>query len=100
MLGEYVLGHRHPANQMLLDDFLKHFGATGVIPDTLGVDHRDGTVRTDLQAIGLGSIDTTVAHQAQFQQASFQERPGLKTEVVVAAFWFALIAAQENMPLD
>lgn len=99
MLRESVLGHRRPADQMLLNDFLQHLGTAGVVPNTFRVDHCDRAVSADLQAISLGSVNTTITYQTQLQQPALEESPGFEAEIVFATFRFALIAAQEDVPL-
>ena len=66
---------RRTADQVLLNDPLKHRFGAGMIPDTLGPDHGNRPGGADFQAIGLGAIDPAIVIQPQLAQAAFEEFP-------------------------
>ena len=90
--------HWLAADQMFLDDALDHFGRRRVIPNAIGVDHGDGAVFANSQAIGLGAIDAAgPLHQAAFGQAFFQIVPGSVGDFALRALGLGLIGAQKDV---
>ena len=61
-------------DQVLLDDALQGLRRGGMVPDAFGIDHGDGTLFADAQAIGLGPVDAV--EQAQLGQTALEILPG------------------------
>jgi hypothetical protein len=96
-VGKRQIFHHAAANQMFLDNPLQRLRARRVIPDTLGIDQRDGPSIADAQAVGARSIDPV--EQAKLGQAPLQISPGLQAFLVRTALGFALVGAEKNVPL-
>ena len=84
---------------MLLNNPLQDGGGTGVIPDALGINDRDGTMQADAQAIGLGAKDGRILArgQTQFLQPPLEKLPRLQAGFLGAALGFGLIGAEKNV---
>jgi hypothetical protein len=79
---------------MLLNDPFQNFGGAMVIPDSLGINDRDGTLHTDPQTVGLGPINQGLRPgELQFFEASFEKFPGGQPRFPRAAFGFGGISA-------
>jgi len=100
MVRDSVFSDRMTANQMLLDDPLKDLGRARPVPGTVRVDDRDRTLSANLEAIRFGSVDSALASQVQFNQASFQIRPRFKACIFRRAFWLGLITAEKYVPAN
>jgi hypothetical protein len=98
--GDDVLLHHATADQVLLNDALQHRRRTRVVPGAVGVDDRHRPLHADAQAVGLGPVHAAGLHQLQLQQARLQKLPGFETEIAIAALRLALIATEEDVPLD
>ena len=55
MLSDDEFFDRHAAYQVLGDDVLKSGGSARAVPDSFGVDHRDGSVLAHTQTAGFGA---------------------------------------------
>jgi hypothetical protein len=87
-----------PLNQVFLDDHFQHFRSAGVIPGAFGIDHGDGALGADPEAIGLRPIDKRFrAHEVELFQALFQEIPGFDAFFPRGTFVLGLVSAQKNM---
>ncbi len=100
MLHEQIILHRRTAYQMFLNDAFQNIRRAGVVPDAFGINECDGPLLTYPQTVSLGSVDSTLARQAEFIEAGFQVVPGFEACRLLRAFWLGLIAAQEDMALD
>ena len=60
MLSDDEFFDRHAAYQVLGDDALKSGGSARAVPDSFGVDHRDGSVLAHTQTVCFGTVDPTV----------------------------------------
>src|ERR1700691_588955 len=86
---------------MLLDNSLDDFCRGRAIPGSLGINHRDGTLLADAQAIRLGAVNTVAAgQQVQLRQSAFQILPRFETHFFRRAFGLGLVAAQEDVAAD
>ena len=63
------------ANQMFLDDPFEHLLGARMVPDALGPDDRDRTVGADLQAVGLGPLNSARPHQTELLEALLEVLP-------------------------
>ena len=69
-----------------------------MIPDALRVDHRDGSVGADAQAIHLAAVDEWLGpDQFEFLQSLFEKFPRLDGLLSRSALRIALVGAQEEM---
>ena len=86
-------------DQVLLNDALQVFGSAGMIPDSIGVDHRYRAVRADAEAIGLASVNQGFG-TAEFEvvQPVLEELPGRRSLFGSTAFGLGGSGAQEDMP--
>lgn len=75
MLGDEKLVRDLSADQMLLDDVFEHIGRAGMVPRAFGVNHRDGTLKADLKAVGFRSVDATCSNQIQLDEALLEVLP-------------------------
>ena len=83
---------------MFLNDPLQHFGSRRMIPDTVRINHRDGPLLANPQAVRLRAVNAILAlHQAALGEAFLQVIPGRIGYLVRRAFGFGLIRAEENM---
>src|SRR5215469_10299665 len=57
VLGEGEFGYYPALQQVFLDDSLQDLRSAGVVPDTFGIDDRDGALCADAQAVGFCAID-------------------------------------------
>lgn len=85
---------------MFLNDSFKDFGGTGSIPDSLGIDHRDGPIEAEPKAICLGPCNSSWPAQAQFIQASLEVVPRGQALLFTAALGFRLVGTNEDVALD
>src|SRR5437763_12371868 len=84
---------------MVLDDSLQYCWRARMVPDTFGIDDRDGAARANPEAIHLAAIDQRLGtHQPQFLQSFFQKLPGLEARFFGAAIRLGLIRAQQDVP--
>lgn len=88
------------ADEMLLDDFLKHLRGTGSIPNALGVNHRNRAIHAKPEAICLGPRNAPWSAEPQFVQSPLKIVPRGQSLVSSAAFGLGLIGADKDMPLD
>ena len=94
------LRDRPAADQVLLNDALKHLGRAGVIPDALGIDHGNRTLRADPETVGLGAENKRFrAAEIQLVQSSLQKIPGFQSRLVNAALRLGLVGAQKDVTL-
>src|SRR6478736_9367062 len=74
---ENILGHGAASNQVLLDNALEDRWRYGVVPRAIRIDHRDGSVLADAQAVGFRPVNAVFAlSQTGFDQALFKIVPG------------------------
>src|SRR5882762_7440963 len=74
--GEGILAHRLAVYQVMLDDLFQDLRRAGVIPDAIRIDHRDGTVLADAQAIDLAAVNQRLwADQVELFETRLQEFP-------------------------
>ena len=84
---------------MFLNDALQHCGRARVIPDPFGIDHRDGTARTDLEAIGLGARNERLrADETEFLEPVLEVIPRNQTRLPVTALRLGLVGTEKEMP--
>ncbi len=76
---------RNSANQMLLNDALKHFLSAGMVPNLVWPDDRDGPRFADLQAVGFSALHAPVAGNAELPHPLFQIGPSLLARFAGAA---------------
>src|SRR4029450_8483146 len=74
------------ADQMLLDDPLKHRWIAGAIPGAFRIDHGNRSALADPQAIGFRSQDSTLFGESQFLEPPFEVVPGFEAARLLAAF--------------
>jgi hypothetical protein len=99
--SEYKFLNRLSADQVLLNDTLDHLRRDRVVPDTVGIHHRDRALFANLQAIGLSSIDAVLAlHQPDLDQALLQIFPGRIGHFMWSALRFGLIRAKKDVALE
>ena len=68
LLHNQVFPANLSAEKMLLNDLFKHWRITTVVPGPLWIHDRNGTTRTNSQAIRLGPKNTTLLTQVEFLQ--------------------------------
>src|SRR5688572_17913002 len=96
--GEGELGHDLAPNEMLLNDPLQDFRGARMIPDAFGIHDGDGSAGADAQAICLRAIDQRFRfNQSQFLQSPLQVIPRRQALLLLAAFGFGLVGAQEDV---
>ena len=71
-----------------------------MVPNAFGVDHGDGTLGADAQAVGLGSEYFADGLQIQLTESAFEVIPRNNTLGPLAAFVFSLVTTEKNMPFD
>ena len=59
------------ADEMLCDDYVEVGGRTVAVPDSFGVDHGDGSLQADPQAVGLGPLDAPATFEAELFEPRF-----------------------------
>ena len=101
---------RTAANQVLLNDAFKHFGAARMIPDPVGPYHGNRPGTADLEAIGLGALHASGAlgvirltlgpDQAELLEPAHEVTPRRLALLARAAFLLLRESAQENLALD
>ena len=92
---------RSAPDQVFLDDPLEDGGRAGPVPDALGIDHGDGPLGANLQAIGLGSGHPGVgAGETEFTKTAFEEFPRLQSTGVLTAFRLGLVGAEQDVARD
>lgn len=95
---EPVILNRYPADQVFLDDPLKHDRRAGMIPGRPGPDHRDRPHCADAQAADFVAKDSGVAAKSHFAEPLLEEFPRFLARRPIAALGFLGIGAQENLP--
>ena len=72
-----------------------------MIPDAVRVDHGDGSVLTDSQAVGLGAINAAVRPgQLSLGKSFLEVVPSGACDFRRSAFGLGLFRAEENVALD
>lgn len=95
---ESELGDYFSLDKMFLDNALQYFGRAGVVPNTLGVNDRDGPSKTNAQAIGFGSVHQGFrSGKLQILQSLFKVFPGFDPILLWSTLRFSLIRAEENV---
>ena len=97
MRGDQVVTDDAAGNEVFLNDSFQHGRVALAVPRTFRVDDGNRTPFADAEAVGLGAKDAALLGELQLFEPPLQERPCGKATVLVAAFWFALIAAEKNM---
>jgi len=98
---EYKFFNRLSADQVFLHDALDHFRRDRVVPDAVGIHHRDRALFANLQAIGLSSIDAVFTlHQPGLNQPLLQIFPGRIGHLMWSALRFGLIRAKKDVALE
>ena len=69
MLSDDEFLDRYASYQVLGDDALKSGGSARAVPDSFGVDHRDGSVLAHTQTVGFGAINLPVLRQVELGEA-------------------------------
>ncbi len=93
--------NRLSADQVFLNDALDHFRGDRMVPDAVGIDHRDRALFANLQAIGFRSIDAVVALvQPDLDQPLLQILPGRIGHLMWSALRFGLIRAKKDVALE
>ena len=85
---------------MFLNDPLKHRFGAGMIPDTIGPDDGNGSGFADLQAIGLGPLNSAFSRQPQLFQAPLEVFPRCLADIAFAAALLVRDRANEDMPFN
>ena len=97
--GEGEFPHRFSIDEMALDDLFEHFRRAGVIPDPVGIDHRNGTASADAQAIDFAPINQRGrTRQIELLQARLEELPSHQRLLTRGTVRLRLVGAQKNMP--
>ena len=92
---------RLTADEVLLQDAFEDFGSGRVIPDAVGIDHGDGSVLANPQAVGLGAINAAVRPgQLSLGESLLEVIPGGPGDFGRSAFGLGLFRAEENVALD
>src|SRR5579864_3775546 len=100
MHREQIFAHGLPADQMLLNDPLDYWRRAGMIPGAIRIDHGDGALLADAEAIGFGPVNATFAPgKSQFRQAQLQIIPGRATFLARRALRLRLVGAEEDVAL-
>lgn len=85
---------------MLLDDAFEIFRGTGMVPDRIGVNHRDWPVGADAQAISFAALDQgLMTAKPEFIQAVLEKLPGSRPLFKPTALGFGGSGTKENVPL-
>jgi hypothetical protein len=64
---------------VFLNNPLQNGRRAGVVPDPLGINHSNGTLLADPEAVRLGSINASVGfREAKFLQALLEVVPGFQ----------------------
>jgi len=99
-LGDYVVLHRPPGDQVFLDDPLEHGRIAVAVPGSLRVHHGDRSLPADAQAVGLGAVDAAAFGQPQRFEPSLEVLPCGQPALPVAALGGGLVCAEEDVPPD
>lgn len=91
---------RYAANQMFLNDPLKHCLSARMIPDTIGPDDGNRPCSANLQAIGLAALDTAGPRQPELLKAALKVLPGSLTGLATATFLLFGHGAEEDVATD
>ena len=84
---------------MFLNDPFQHRRRARVIPDTFRINHRDGTVGANPEAVDLAAIHQRFgADELQFLESPFQILPGLQPLFFGRAIRLRLIGAEQDVP--
>jgi hypothetical protein len=99
IMSEGKLLNDFPLDKMLLDNEFKDFRCAGVIPRSLRVNHGNGAMGANTQAVGLGAENERFgAHEIQFLETAFKKLPGFEAFFPGSTFGLARVGAEENMP--
>src|SRR5439155_935288 len=86
---------------MFLNNALEHFRRDGVVPRSIGIDDRNGTLLANAQAICFRAVNGVVRFcQSEFFEPLLQVLPRCQAFFLWRAYGFRLIRAQENVPPD
>lgn len=99
VLREHKLGYRFAADQVFLNDALKHLRGAGVIPNPLRIHNGYGTATAHAQAAGLAAVHPAAAAEPERIEPGFEVLPGSHAKLGPAAFGLGRIGANKNMPL-
>ena len=85
-----------------MDDAFEDFWRTRMVPNAFWIDHGDGALDADAQAVRLGAEDGGVATgvEAEFFEAAFEEIPGYEAGFFGTTIRHGLIGAEEDVALD
>lgn len=98
-VGDDILLDDLASEEVVLDHTLEHFWRTMAIPDTFGVDDRDGALgKADSQTVGFGPLNHSAVGQSKFAKPLLEKLPGSEGRVAFAALGFGLVTAQKDMP--
>jgi hypothetical protein len=92
------LFHHLPAHEVFIHNPGQNLRGAGVIPDVLGINHRNRTPFANPQAIGLGPKEPGIM-ALQFPETRLEKLPGLKAEIAATALGLALVTAEEYVAL-
>ena len=86
------------SDEILLNDSLEIFRSAGVIPGGFRVNHCDGALGANAEAIGFRAMDQSLgAAKLEFLEAVFKKLPGCHSFFGSAAFSVGGCGAEENM---
>jgi hypothetical protein len=84
-------------DQMVLNNPLKRRRIALAIPRAFGVDDSNRTTLADTEAIRLRAKNAALVGKAKLAEAPLQELPRSNAAIHVAALWFRLLGAQEDV---
>lgn len=92
-----MLGNWIATDDVLGDDPIEDVGRASVVPDAVGIDHRDGAIGADPQTISLCAQYAPGLGETEFAQPGLEELPRLEGGFAIAALGLGLVAAQEDV---
>src|SRR5690625_5471362 len=75
---KHILPDRYPLYQMLLYNLLQYLRCTGVIPDSIGTDHRYRPSHTDPTALTLGAQHPLMLPNSKLFKRSAEHTPAIQ----------------------
>jgi hypothetical protein len=95
---DQMLGDHATSDQVFLNNAFEHRRVTLAVPSSFRVHDGNRTTLADAEAVGFRAKDAAPFRELQLLEAPLQKSPCGKAPLLVAAFGFGLIAAEENVP--
>ena len=98
MLGDDVVRHDSPADQMLLNDSFENRRVAVPVPGAFRIDGRHGAFRADPEAVRLRPKHAAFLRKAEFLEPALQILPGLEAPRAVAALRRLWVRTEKDVP--